>query len=287
MMEEDISDNEDRYDSPKLESERRKHVKENYQKPIIEPLLDEEEEKYIADLTGMDIIVKLPLHAQRIFSMGNFGTFVGQRMNFANWKCFSSEEQEMCEAGTSKESLVKNSNFDSKQKAKEWIDKNTGGGLLHLTPIEAFYLLNELNVIKINGNIPRENEQIFEYFRSIFGPSFVRKYIVYKYFRKLGWIVRDGLTFGVDFLLYKDGIELHHSCAGIKIVSMSDPIITDISISAVQRELNNCKKQLLIAAIDFKILEENVKLVDIEMAKINILFLNHWNLHKNRAMDLD
>uniref|UniRef100_A0A915LRC8 Uncharacterized protein n=1 Tax=Meloidogyne javanica TaxID=6303 RepID=A0A915LRC8_MELJA len=122
-MEEDISDNEGRYDSPKLESERRKHVKENYQKPIIEPLLDEEEEKYVADLNGMDIIVKLPLHAQRIFSMGNFGTFVGQRMNFANWKCFSSEEQELCEAGTSKE------------------NKNTGGGLLHLTPIEAFYLV--------------------------------------------------------------------------------------------------------------------------------------------------
>ncbi|KAL7077498.1 hypothetical protein ACQ4LE_003154 [Meloidogyne hapla] len=273
-------------DPPKLESERRKHVKQNYEKPIIEPLLDGEE-KYLAEINGMDIIVKIPLHAQRIFSMGNFGTFIGQRMNFANWKCFSSEP-ENCE-GTSKESgsLIKSSSFDSKQNAKEWIDKNTGGGLLHLSPIEAFYLLNELNILKINGNISTENEQIFEYFRSIFGPSFVRKYIVYRYFRRFGWIVRDGLTFGVDFLLYKDGIELHHSCAGIRIASMLDPIITDNSISAVQRELSNCKKQLLIAAIDFKILEEKVKLNDIEMAKVNVLSLNHWSLHKNRAMDLD
>uniref|UniRef100_A0A1I8C348 Uncharacterized protein n=1 Tax=Meloidogyne hapla TaxID=6305 RepID=A0A1I8C348_MELHA len=195
-------------DPPKLESERRKHVKQNYEKPIIEPLLDGEE-KYLAEINGMDIIVKIPLHAQRIFSMGNFGTFIGQRMNFANWKCFSSEP-ENCE-GTSKESgsLIKSSSFDSKQNAKEWI------------------------------------------------------------------------------VLYKDGIELHHSCAGIRIASMLDPIITDNSISAVQRELSNCKKQLLIAAIDFKILEEKVKLNDIEMAKVNVLSLNHWSLHKNRAMDLD
>lgn len=75
---ENNSDNEGHYDSPKLESERRKYVKENYQKPIIEPLLDEEEEKYIADLNGMDIIVKLPLHAQRIFSMVFLLKFSGE-----------------------------------------------------------------------------------------------------------------------------------------------------------------------------------------------------------------
>ncbi|KAF7634546.1 hypothetical protein Mgra_00005994 [Meloidogyne graminicola] len=271
--------------SPLLVSEKKRHIKANYEKPVLEPLLDLEE-KFVADLNGADIVVKIPLHAQRIFSMGNFGTFVGQRMNFVNSRCFSVQHDFSCEAGTSEYSLVKSTSFESKQNGKEWIDKNTGGGLLHLSPVEAFYLLNELNVLQINGNIPKENDQIFEFFISIFGSSFVRKYIIYRYFRKLGWVVRDGLPFGVDFLLYKDGIEFNHSCAGIRIVSLTDSIIKNISISASQRELNNCKKQFLIAAVDFKVLEEKVKLKDVEMAKVKVLFLNHWSLDKQRAIDL-
>ena len=62
---------EGRSDLPKLESERRTRVQKNYEKPILEPLLDGEE-KFVAVLNGMDIVVKTPLHAQRIFSMASF-----------------------------------------------------------------------------------------------------------------------------------------------------------------------------------------------------------------------
>lgn len=37
------------------------------------------------------------------------------------------------------------------------------------------------------------------------------RYAVYHHFRHKGWVVRPGVTMGVDFLLYKDGPPFTHS----------------------------------------------------------------------------
>lgn len=40
---------------------------------------------------------------------------------------------------------------------------------------------------------------------------FLVNYVVYHHFRSLGWVVKGGLKFCVDYLLYKRGPVFHHA----------------------------------------------------------------------------
>jgi tRNA-splicing endonuclease subunit Sen2 len=47
-----------------------------------------------------------------------------------------------------------------------------------------------------------------------FDNPFLIYYVVYHHFRSLGWVVKGGLKFCVDYLLYKRGPVFHHAeCA--------------------------------------------------------------------------
>ncbi|KAF3039003.1 tRNA splicing endonuclease subunit sen2 [Didymella heteroderae] len=54
--------------------------------------------------------------------------------------------------------------------------------------------------------------------------SFLLKYVVYHHFRSLGWVVRPGIKFAVDYLLYLRGPAFHHAEFGVQIIpSYSHP----------------------------------------------------------------
>lgn len=54
--------------------------------------------------------------------------------------------------------------------------------------------------------------------------SFVVKYAVYHHFRSLGWVVRTGIKFGTDYLLYNRGPAFSHAEFGVMVVpSYSHP----------------------------------------------------------------
>ncbi|KAF9691364.1 hypothetical protein EKO04_010846 [Ascochyta lentis] len=54
--------------------------------------------------------------------------------------------------------------------------------------------------------------------------SFILKYVVYHHFRSLGWVVRPGIKFAVDYLLYLRGPAFHHAEFGVQIIpSYSHP----------------------------------------------------------------
>lgn len=44
-----------------------------------------------------------------------------------------------------------------------------------------------------------------------FDNPFLINYIVYHYYRSLGWVIKGGIKFCVDFLLYKRGPVFHHA----------------------------------------------------------------------------
>ncbi|KAF9959653.1 tRNA splicing endonuclease subunit sen2 [Mortierella alpina] len=53
------------------------------------------------------------------------------------------------------------------------------------------------------------------------GNRFVVRYVAYHYYRSQGWIVKDGLKYGTDFLLYKKGLVFGHSQYAVRIVPCS------------------------------------------------------------------
>ncbi len=48
------------------------------------------------------------------------------------------------------------------------------------------------------------------------GPGPLSRYALYRHFRALGWVVRPGLEFGVDLLLYTAGPEAVHATYGVR-----------------------------------------------------------------------
>jgi tRNA-splicing endonuclease subunit Sen2 len=108
-----------------------------------------------------------------------------------------------------------------------------------LTLEEAFFLsysLGTLTILDPTTESPIPNEELFSLFRksSYFPPAtnpslapddpFMLNYVVYHHFRSLGWVVRGGVKFSVDFMLYVRGPVFTHAEFGVVILpSYSDP----------------------------------------------------------------
>lgn len=97
---------------------------------------------------------------------------------------------------------------------------------LQLTAEEAFFLVYGLGVLKItteDSQTAISTASLFFFFRqnSYFPPGspsdvhpddpFLLSYVVYHHFRSLGWVVRSGIKFGVDWLLYNRGPVFSHA----------------------------------------------------------------------------
>ncbi|KAI4163616.1 MAG: hypothetical protein LQ342_002650 [Letrouitia transgressa] len=110
---------------------------------------------------------------------------------------------------------------------------------LQLNPEEAFFLVYGLGVLNIEDLAslsPFPTEALFALFRahSYFPPRpidqlqpddpFLLSYVVYHHFRSLGWVVRPGIKFAVDYLLYNRGpVFSHAEFAVIVLPSYSHP----------------------------------------------------------------
>ena len=97
---------------------------------------------------------------------------------------------------------------------------------LQLNPSEAFFLTYALGIVQIRDQATSAllpTEALFTLFRqqSYFPPRepqdlcpddpFLLQYVVYHHFRSLGWVVRPGIKFGVDWLLYLRGPVFSHA----------------------------------------------------------------------------
>ena len=103
---------------------------------------------------------------------------------------------------------------------------------LQLTLSEAFFLQYALGVFDLvipDGPKPT-NSSLLELFRqhSYFPPrapealepddNFLLNYAVYHHFRSLGWVVRPGIKFSVDYLLYNRGPVFAHAAFAVLII---------------------------------------------------------------------
>lgn len=104
---------------------------------------------------------------------------------------------------------------------------------LQLTPEEAFFLVYGLGVLQISSQKPQtvlSTQSLLSLFRqnSYFPPQplselcpddpFLLSYVVYHHFRSLGWVVRPGIKFAVDYLLYNRGPAFSHAEFAVVVV---------------------------------------------------------------------
>ncbi|XP_066587191.1 tRNA-splicing endonuclease subunit Sen2 [Prorops nasuta] len=112
---------------------------------------------------------------------------------------------------------------------------------LHLTSEESFFLLFGLGCLRIvnfDGSLLNINDT-WHYFCKI-EENFIEKYVVYHYFRSKGWVVKPGLKYGGDFLLYKQGPPFYHASYIVIIDTLdSDTYTRNPSLPSLKMTWNN------------------------------------------------
>ncbi len=119
---------------------------------------------------------------------------------------------------------------------------------LELSLIEALYLL-ETGIIEVLGGeknvtseeLLKKGEELVEGFRHL--------YKVYRDLRRREFIVRRGLKFGCDYLVYRYGPGIDHAPYGVQVYS-KNTMIDPIDIVRMGRLLHSVRKKLIIAVVD-------------------------------------
>jgi len=153
---------------------------------------------------------------------------------------------------------------------------------VQLTLEEAFFLsyaLGALTVLDPDTKAPISNEDLFylarktSYFPPQANPSlspddpFMINYVVYHHFRSLGWVLRSGTKFSVDYMLYTRGpVFTHAEFAILVLPSYTDPYWrsnpflenyvkskeqrTWAWLSCINRVITQVKKTLILTYVD-------------------------------------
>jgi len=281
--------------------EKKRRVPEDFDRPIMIPERSDGH-RFQARFKGQTIIVSDKDQAIDLFVMGNFGIFIGQRMNFPNRRCFplpsksENENHDQSKECLNSECLPKILKNEEDDEGKKWIEMCSKCSALFLSPCETLFLVNEYRVLEVEG-YSKDNDDIassellYARFFGCRGKEFSKNYAIYRHFRKLGWVVRDGLPFGVEFMLYKDSVTLFHATAGVRVIDPFDEQseikgIANSALGAIQRALSNCKKTLLLAIVEIPVGLDLNKLRSIDSIRIQIASTVPWNVNRERTHDL-
>lgn len=195
-----------------------------------------------------------------------------------------------------------------------------------LTAEEAFFLVYALGVLEIQDpntsqRIPTSRLLSLCRSHSYFPPKppssttpddpFLISYVAYHHFRSLGWVVRPGIKFGVDYLLYNRGpVFAHAEFAVIVLPAYTDPYWSSTTelqaavkkrtkkswwwVHCVNRVQAQVKKTLVLSYVEVPppvggeegIIDEDGDVVDIagffKRYTVRELILKRWTLNRNK-----
>ncbi|KAK9468509.1 SEN2 subunit of the tRNA splicing endonuclease-like protein [Lipomyces arxii] len=132
---------------------------------------------------------------------------------------------------------------------------------LQLTYQEAFFLAYGLDCLEIYDDKTGDRitvPALLTLLMPDWNPdnSFIVNYVVYHHYRSHGWCIREGVKFGVDYLLYKRGPPLSHAEFGVIVIpvyndeSRNEAIRQDWSWSSgVNRVVSGAKKTLVFCYV--------------------------------------
>ncbi|KAJ8712335.1 hypothetical protein PYW07_005177 [Mythimna separata] len=165
-------------------------------------------------------------------------------------------------------------NYFANMKPKCCLNKVKIQEKLMLTPQEAFFLLYGLGCLQIVNldNTLLNIEKCWDLFTTV-DKKFVLKYIVYHYYRSKGYVVKPGIKFGGDYLLYKEGPGVTHADF-IVVIKSEDKNDGWIATLGHVRMANTTVKEILIVEV-IKPSERVVKLPqDLKLYSIQELLLS-------------
>ncbi|XP_059086802.1 tRNA-splicing endonuclease subunit Sen2-like [Tigriopus californicus] len=147
------------------------------------------------------------------------------------------------------------------QGEEEQEDKNAVGKLMYrphmnerwpliLSPEEAFFLSYALGCLVVCQDGRDLNLSDLWHILIDRDDHFPVLYRVYHHFRSQGWVVRSGLKFGADFLLYQDGPPFFHSTYSVRIrFNGQDETMSWRELFGLNRITEATSKELLLVEV--------------------------------------
>lgn len=168
------------------------------------------------------------------------------------------------------------------------IDRSRLKERIHLDLSEAYFLnkYTQRLVIQQDG-VSLSSQECWEKFCSE-DKYFTQNYICYHHFRRKNWVVRTGLKFGGDFLLYKTGPAYYHA-SYVVIIDILDENTLERKPDLCRRSMNTrditglnrlCEgtgKELLIFQIFWPNNVEHVSNDDIKHIQVKEILMRRWD----------
>ncbi|KAH1016265.1 hypothetical protein HUJ04_007517 [Dendroctonus ponderosae] len=157
---------------------------------------------------------------------------------------------------------------------------------------EAFFLTSVVKCLNVSfeGEIA-SIEKLWGLFQNA-QPNFTRNYVVYFYYRCKNWVVKPGIKFGGDFMLYKEGPSFYHSTyivvidvvdtAGKRIESLTNRSMDNISILGLNRLCETAGKDLLICRLKWP-QNSAVTYEDLTNIEIQEILVKRWIASQERG----
>ncbi|XP_044758646.1 tRNA-splicing endonuclease subunit Sen2 [Coccinella septempunctata] len=150
-------------------------------------------------------------------------------------------------------------------------DKETTNLMLE----EAFFLKNAIGCLDVHHEDKiLDDDRAWKLF-SESDPFFQRNYAVYYHFRSKNWVVKPGIKFGGDYLLYKEGPQFYHASYVVMIKNQinNDPLNTT-SLIGFQRMCETSGKELLICSVSLP--REFISPDDLPNVTIKEILMKRW-----------
>lgn len=124
-------------------------------------------------------------------------------------------------------------------------------GKIHMSLIEAFYLMEKAKLIVLDGRNRSMPKDSFLRRAKRLLPNFLVKYCVYRDMRNRGFIVKTALKFGADFRVYERGVKPGEDHAKWVLYSVHEAdTLTWYEFAAKNRVAHSTKKRLLLGIVD-------------------------------------
>jgi tRNA-splicing endonuclease subunit Sen2 len=189
------------------------------------------------------------------------------------------------------------------EKVPEWED-------MQLDLQETLYLVQvgcldvQYRPLAFPNMIPVENksmsvQECWRYFATMNGGSlkdtsnrFIVNYVAYHYFRSRGWVVRSGLKFGVDYVLYRQGPhQIHSEFAVLVIPDHGDalppsdfvpPVTSWLSLLSNARVGSQVKKEIILCYVVIPTKVDLSTPEGISDYRVNDTILRRWVPNRSR-----
>uniref|UniRef100_A0A8R1DV06 tRNA-intron lyase n=1 Tax=Caenorhabditis japonica TaxID=281687 RepID=A0A8R1DV06_CAEJA len=175
------------------------------------------------------------------------------------------------------------------EKAEKWAALSPVQSILTLSPEETLLLALDWQLITLKkAQTPIEKHEIWPKMQELHGKekNLGKSYAVFRHLRKNGWIVRSGMTFGCDYLIYCLGARHFHASAAVLIADTISPV----HMLTLTRILSHNKKALMCASVtssssssidddDGNVTIENLE--DVERVTVNIVTMKTYFMERD------